>query len=115
MATDHEYKAIVESAFKESWSLINNHDSKWVTSKATTLACDVIDKVEWRPSPRKKTGLQVKEGLHCHKPYQSHIFRFEMRRRIYRVTATMPGKVETVAALLRDVSNSGTWNKAIKV
>ncbi len=35
--------------------------------------------------------------------------------RVFRVTATMPGPVEKVAALIRDVNGHGTWNRTLQV
>ena len=42
-------------------------------------------------------------------------FRFDMPPRIFRVTATLPGSVAKVAAILRDINNTSEWNKALQV
>ncbi len=41
-------------------------------------------------------------------------FFFFLTRRIFRVTATLPGSVEKVSSLLRDVDGSPRWNGAVR-
>ena len=154
-----------------SWSLINTHDKEWTSSKATTLAFDLIDKVEWKLSDRKASmryqtkfetyytvmsrfcglfQLPLKQCTECQPHTQSEytkstppcktiklnflgnqdflkilfcckidqfqsFFRFDMPPRIFRVTATLPGSVAKVAAILRDINNTSEWNKALQV
>ena len=34
---------------------------------------------------------------------------------VYRISATLPASLETVAAFLRDVNNMGSWNRTTHV
>ena len=34
---------------------------------------------------------------------------------VYRISATLPASLETVAAFLRDVNNMGSWNRTCQV
>jgi hypothetical protein len=94
-ASDSELKDKIWKAFDESWDLINTQ-SGWSPAKTTTLACDSVDKVEWR---RRRTG-----GSHR-----------KSSGRVFRVTATLPGPPERVAALIRDVNSVAKWNRTLQV
>ena len=69
-----------------------------------------IDKIEWRPSSRRRWWKKREtEDLSC-------LSNSAMTSgRVFRVTATMPGPVEKVAALIRDVNGHGTWNRTLQV
>ncbi len=46
----------IEEAFEHGWRLINLI-SDWHSDKSTSLACETVDKVEWRQVVHKKTHI----------------------------------------------------------
>ncbi len=96
---DLEFRAAVNKAYEESWRLINMNsgpETGWTSAKTATLACDHVDKVEYL---RQRTG-----GSHR-----------KSSGKVFRVTATLPGPVEKVAALIRDVNSVASWNRTLQV
>ncbi len=84
----------------------------WHTAKTTTLACDSVDKVEWRTRHQgfgaKRIFRQFK-----HHPYRRSFSIIQVYLR--RITATLPASVEKVSALLRNVNNIASWNRTVQV
>lgn len=89
-----DIKASIHRAFDHSWKLINTSKGwnqvnafYWRRSKS-------LDKLEWR----RRSRLTHKHTSGT----------------LYRVTATLPGSVETVSALLRDFNRQASWNRVLQ-
>ena len=88
-----ELKDSIHRAFDHGWKLINSQ-SGWRQANAYFWRSKALDKLEWR---RRSRGNRKTSGT------------------IYRVTATVPGSIETVSALLRDVNSMASWNRVLQV
>lgn len=107
-ASSGECKAKIERAFEDSWALLNQVEG-WQVCKATTLACDSVDKVEWRWNQEQGEAETQANDL-----WSRFMRKKRRKRRVYRVTATLPASVEQVSRLIRDVDQVSKWNKAIQ-
>ena len=91
-----QFHALLKSESNEysfSWKLVNSQKG-WNEINAFFFKRNKsLDKLEWR---RRSRGNKKTSGT------------------IYRVTATLPGTLETVSALLRDVNNMGSWNQVFQ-
>ena len=97
-SSNAELNEKINKAFNEAWDLINTR-SGWNPAKTSFLrSLTAVDRIEWR---RKRTG-----GSGSNRRSSGMV---------YRVTATLPGSKDNVAAILRDVNNMASWNRTLQV
>ena len=105
-----ELRSKIERAYLEGWERVNLADG-WHLDKACTLTCSAVDKVEGRwmedgKQKRKVSGMAEKGDL---------LLNGLFILKAFRVTASLPCKLEKAAALLRDVNRAANWNKTLQV